>query len=105
MTLQNKKGQGTLEFALVIVVVVAALIAMQIYMKRAFEGKLKKNTDSIGEQYDPRNTTSDFLQTFSSRADTVTNSFDVGGQTNSTSTSNSVDSQTRSGTETVGPLP
>src|SRR4030042_316029 len=52
MTLQNKKGQGTLEFALVIVVVVAALIAMQIYMKRAFEGKLKKNTDSIGEQFE-----------------------------------------------------
>lgn len=56
--LLNKKAQSTLEYAVIIAVVVAALIAMQAYMKRGLQGKFKQASDDIGEQYSPGRTTS-----------------------------------------------
>ncbi len=53
----NKRGQSTLEYALIIAVVVAALLAIQIYMKRGVEGKLRESTDEIGSQFAVENTT------------------------------------------------
>ncbi|MBI3319017.1 MAG: hypothetical protein HYZ89_00290 [Candidatus Omnitrophica bacterium] len=47
------KGQATLEYAVVIAVAVAALLAMQIYMKRGVQGKLREATDQVGEQFSP----------------------------------------------------
>ena len=38
---------------------VAAFIAMQIYIKRGVEGRLKQTADEIGEQYAPENTKAD----------------------------------------------
>ncbi len=52
----NKKGQGTLEYAIIIAVIVAALIVMQNYVKRGMQGKLRESTDSIGDQFSPKNT-------------------------------------------------
>lgn len=49
----KKKGQGTLEYALIIAVVVAGLLAMQFYVKRGYMGKLKSAADDMGEAYDP----------------------------------------------------
>ena len=53
MRMTKKAGQSTLEYAVVIAVVVAALLAMQIYMKRGAQGKLRQATDDIGEQFSP----------------------------------------------------
>lgn len=50
-----KKGQSTLEYAVIIACVVAALLSMQIYIKRAMQGRLRKISDDIGEQYAPVN--------------------------------------------------
>ncbi len=52
----KQKGQSTLEYAMIIAIVAAGLIAMQIYMKRGVEGKMKESTDSIGQQFDADNT-------------------------------------------------
>jgi Flp pilus assembly pilin Flp len=49
-----------LEYALIVAVVVAGLIAMQYYMKRGVQGKLRESTDQIGEQYSAGNVTSTF---------------------------------------------
>ena len=49
-------GQSTLEYAVVVAVTVAALLTMQVYVKRGMAGKLRTSADSIGEQYDPRHT-------------------------------------------------
>jgi uncharacterized protein (UPF0333 family) len=57
--LLNKKAQSTLEYAVVIAVVVAGLIAMQAYIKRGMQGKLKQASDDIGEQYSPGRTLED----------------------------------------------
>lgn len=49
----NRKGQSTLEYALIIAVVVAGLLLMQYYVKRGYAGRLKTASDDMGEQYDP----------------------------------------------------
>lgn len=56
----NRRGQSTLEYAVIIAVVVAALIAMQTYFKRGVQGKLRQATDDIGEQFSPGHTSSDY---------------------------------------------
>jgi uncharacterized protein (UPF0333 family) len=55
--ISNNKAQSTLEYAVIIFVVVAALVGMQIFMKRSFEGKIHVSTDDIGQQFDPGKTT------------------------------------------------
>ncbi len=37
--LRNRKAQSTLEYAILVAVVVAALITMRTYMKRGVQGK------------------------------------------------------------------
>ena len=54
--LLNKRAQSTLEYAVLIAVVVGALVAMQIYMKRGVEGRMRSSTDNIGKQFDPDKT-------------------------------------------------
>jgi len=49
----NRKGQSTVEYALIIAVVVAGLLLMQHYVKRGYAGKLKSASDEMGEQFDP----------------------------------------------------
>ena len=56
MILSSRAGQSTLEYAVLIAVVVSALIAMQIYMKRGVQGKLRDATDQVGEQFRPAGT-------------------------------------------------
>jgi hypothetical protein len=38
---------------------VAALLAMQIYIKRGMEGRLHQASDELGQQYSPQHTSSD----------------------------------------------
>jgi hypothetical protein len=49
----KRKGQSTLEYALIIAVVVAGLLLMQHYVRRGYAGRLKTASDDMGEQFDP----------------------------------------------------
>ncbi|MFH0763264.1 MAG: hypothetical protein V1925_05195 [Candidatus Omnitrophota bacterium] len=53
----NKRAQSTLEYAIVIAVIVAGLVAMQVYLKRGVQGRLRQASDEIGEQFSPGYTT------------------------------------------------
>ncbi len=55
------KGQTTLEVVMLIGFVVAALIAMGVYMKRGIQGKLRDSTDQVGEQYSAGHTESEYV--------------------------------------------
>ena len=92
---RSSRGQSTLEYVILLGFVVAALIAMGIYMKRGFQGKLRESTDQVGEQYDPLKTASNFTTTTSMNQ---TEKVSAGGVSNTTVTSNT---QNRSGSETV----
>ena len=46
---RRRRGQSTAEYAITLGVVVAALVGMQIYVKRAMNAKLKDGADSAFE--------------------------------------------------------
>jgi hypothetical protein len=56
-----RKGQSTAEYAIVIGLVIAAAVAMQVYVKRGIQGKIRDAVDyadndddiSTGRQFEP----------------------------------------------------
>jgi hypothetical protein len=62
----KRKGQSTLEYALITAVVVGGLLLMQHYVKRGFAGRLKSASDDMGEQFDPHVYKGEFTVTQSS---------------------------------------
>jgi len=54
--LYKKRGQSTLEYAMLIVAIVAAFTLISHYVKRATEGQVKKAGDQIGNQFDATGT-------------------------------------------------
>jgi Flp pilus assembly pilin Flp len=70
----KRRAQSTLEYSLIVAVVVGALIAMQVYVKRGVQGRLKSATDDIGEQYSPGYTTGNIvINTTSSTKESLQN--------------------------------
>jgi hypothetical protein len=54
--LRKIRGQSTLEYAILIVIIIGALLSIQVYIKRGLQGRLKSATDDIGDQFSPGNT-------------------------------------------------
>ncbi|MCU0666751.1 MAG: hypothetical protein MUF05_06630 [Candidatus Omnitrophica bacterium] len=103
----SEKAQSTLEYAVIIAVVVAALIAMQTYFKRGVQGKIREASDQIGEQFSPGQTTNEYTiisntessEDVSGTTEDAAAGDDVGAKTKTTTVSKQ--KQTRTGTETV----
>jgi hypothetical protein len=57
MSCARLKGQSTLEYVILLGFVIAALIAMGVYMKRGAQGQLREASDRIGQQYEAGKTT------------------------------------------------
>lgn len=53
---KRKKGQSTLEYAILIIIIIGALLSVQVYIKRGIQGRLKSATDDIGDQFSVGNT-------------------------------------------------
>lgn len=51
MKVFTKKGQSILEYAFVLVGVIMAIVAIQLYMKRGLEGRVAEATNDIGNQF------------------------------------------------------
>ena len=91
----KRKGQNLLEYAILIGVIVAALLATQVYVKRGFSGKLSESADSMGEQFNPETTTYNYT--------TVTNSNSIENLVSGTTTTTITDSTSnKTGIKTVG---
>lgn len=74
MLLSQKKGQSTLEYALLIAAVVSGLLVMQMYVKRGMSGRVKSSSDELGEQYDPTAFSASYTTiSHSKRSETLTN--------------------------------
>lgn len=91
----KSRGQSTLEYVILTGFIVAALIAMGVYMKRGIQGKLRESTDQVGEQYSAGNTTSSYTTSTDIQQ---TENMQAGGQTTTTIDRNI---QKKSGSETV----
>ena len=53
--LRKIKGQSTLEYAILIIIIIGALLSIQIYIKRGLQGRLRSAADDIGDQFSPGN--------------------------------------------------
>ncbi|VAX37509.1 hypothetical protein MNBD_UNCLBAC01-565 [hydrothermal vent metagenome] len=83
---RRKKGQSTLEYAILIIIIIGALMAIQVYIKRGIQGRLKSATDDIGDQFSPGNTNVTVtMKTVSQTHDTFS-----GGETSSVLRSNEI---------------
>jgi len=49
-SLKNKRAQTTMEYAILIVVVIGVFSAMQLYMRRGLSARLKSGVDNIPDQ-------------------------------------------------------
>ena len=54
--LNQRRGQSTLEYAVLATVIIGALLTIQVYIKRGVQGRLKSAADDIGEQQSDGNT-------------------------------------------------
>lgn len=90
----NKSAQSTLEYAVLLGVIAAGLIAMQTYLKGGFQGRMRSSADSIGEkeQFDPTKSTFTVTQ----NTDTVATATSQAGKTTSTKTQNVISNVTES---------
>jgi hypothetical protein len=76
---RKKTGQSTAEYAIVIGLVIAAAVAMQVYVKRGIQAKIKGTVDYQPDkmfttgQYEPYYQQSNMDQTRNATVDTDTN--------------------------------
>ena len=71
-----RKAQNIIEYTVLLCVVLSALLIMQVYVKRSYQGRLKAEADSVGQQYSVGHTTSESTTTTTSETKTY-----VGGTT------------------------
>ena len=48
---RKKKAQSTLEYAVLIIIVIGALLSIQVYLKRGIQGRMRSASDDIGDGY------------------------------------------------------
>lgn len=55
MKMRNLKAASIIEYSLIVAVVVAAILGIQIYLKRSINGNWRQAADTFGygRQYDP----------------------------------------------------
>lgn len=49
-----RKAQTSMEFMILVIIVLGALLAVGSYFKRGIQGRWKSAVDDLGDQYDPR---------------------------------------------------
>ena len=65
--LRKRKAQSTLEYAVLIIIVIGALLSIQTYIKRGVQGRLRQASDDIGDQYSAGNMNQTRVTVFHSR--------------------------------------
>ena len=93
-----------MEYTILIIIVMGALVATQDYIKRAVQGRWKSAVDDLGDQYDPRNVNSYINYSTTSSSDTAVTTINATGGFWTTRRDNSVTSETKKGFIKVGPL-
>lgn len=77
----KNKAQSFLEYTLILIAAITALLTIQIYIRGALQGRLKDLANQIGIQYAPKQTVGSSNFTYSTRTNTTSTTFsekDVG---------------------------
>ena len=105
MLRQKKRGQSALEYIVLIIVILGALIAMGTYLKRGIQGRWKTAVDELGEQYDPYFACAEIRHTLISQTNTQINPMNSDSGFFTTRTDRSISSDRKRGSSTIGVLP
>jgi len=101
----KRKAQSTIEYALLIAIVVGVFLATSPYVKRGLQGRWKAATDDLGDQYDPRTSNTMIRHMMISnqemRISVVNQDSPTGIWTNRTDISNTM--ETKQGDVIIGP--
>ena len=60
----KRKGNAVLQYGILVALVISALLIMQAFIKRGYQGSLKASADKIGEQFSTSSETIKTEQTF-----------------------------------------
>ena len=85
-----RRASLALEYAFLFSVLVGAIIAMNIYMKRSFQGRYRMLGDELGAQYEPGATTIDNTTTTT----TVSHEYEIPSTADETKNDNAIESTT-----------
>lgn len=96
--LNQKRAQSTLEYAVLIIIIVAALLSIQMYIKRGVQGRLKTSTDDIGDQFSPDNTNA-IKTTATHRHSTDQAGLAIGGTAGQGKTTSTIDQESTNTTD------
>lgn len=106
----RRRGQSIAEYAVLATAVIGALAMMSLYLKHAVAGRWRGAADSIGEPYDPKQTTSPGMTTTITSTATTTSTLlkdqtlkgGVKADVMESKTVIADDTTTRTGSETIG---
>ena len=107
--LLRRKAQSTLEYAILVALIAAAIVAIQVQLRQRVEGRLKQSGEEIGDRYATGDTYSDYYTTFDSTSREQTRAAaneDYAGQgalNMSKTTTTSTTNQTRIGIDHIAP--
>jgi hypothetical protein len=102
MLRRHKRGQTVLEYIVLIIIVLGALLAISNYFKRGLQGRWKAAMDDMGDQYDPRVADTSLRHTLVQSANTSIIAIDQDGGFWTQRTDESLSTERKTGTVSVG---
>ncbi|MBI5023883.1 MAG: hypothetical protein HZC18_02655 [Candidatus Omnitrophica bacterium] len=102
MLRRYRKGQTALEYIVLLIIVMGALLGISNYFKRGMQGRWKAATDDMGDQYDPRTADSSIRHTLTQNTNTTIITMNDAGGYWTRRTDNSFSTDQKTGTVSVG---
>lgn len=92
----RRKGQTTIEYVVLLIIIMGALLATQNYIKRGIQGRWRAAVDEVGDQYDPKYTNASLRSIILSNTVTIVSVINTtnGVWTMRTDTTNSIERKT-----------
>jgi hypothetical protein len=101
----KKKAQSTIEYSMLIIIILGVFLAAGPYVKRGIQGRWKAAADDLGDQYDPRTSNTMIRHALISnqemRISVVNQTNPLGAWTNRTDISDTT--ETKQGDVIIGP--
>ncbi len=102
MLRRYKRGQTVLEYVVLIIIVLGALLAISNYFKRGLQGRWKAAMDDMGDQYDPRVADTSLRHTLVQTTNTSIIAINQAGGFWTQRTDESLSTERKTGTVSVG---
>ncbi len=102
MLRRYRKGQTTIEYVVLLIIVMGALLGISNYFKRGMQGRWKAAADDMGDQYDPRTADSSIRHTLTQNTNTIIIVMNDAGGWWTLKTDNSFSTDQKTGSISVG---